>query len=94
MTIARVIVSSYPTVVGLRPVNDSLPWRTWRTLEHDMQVVRPRYLPYPTEGCHGAPLDAPCPRAVFVDVCHTVGCDQCHGTGRVRADHPNRTDMP
>lgn len=77
--------------IGLRPVGDSLPLRTWRG--HPM--TKPHR--YPTEGCHGAPLDAEC-RACKG---HTIPdpycehyCQTCNGTGRVPLDHPNRTDTP
>lgn len=41
--IARVLVSTRPPVVGLRPVGDTL------TAGHSGR--------YPTEGCHGGPLE-------------------------------------
>lgn len=67
---------------ALRPVNDSLPLRTWRN--------EPRLLPYlyPEAGCHGAPLERECP------CWGAVACMQCNGSGRVRCDAPNRTDGP
>lgn len=38
----------------LRPVKDSIPWRTWRTAYHEAPPGRPHR--YPAEGCHGEPL--------------------------------------
>lgn len=79
-----------PFGLGLRPIGDSLPLRTWRG--HLMTTPHR----YPAEGCHGAPLEGPCPRQAgsHLDVCHVVRCTECNGTGRVPLDHPNRTDMP
>lgn len=93
--IVRVIVPDHCAIAGighgLRPVGDSIPRRTWRAGEgkarHD----------YPTEGCHGEPLEEACPHPMCIngnDADCGFACSACNGTGRVQLDHPNRTDMP
>jgi hypothetical protein len=76
---------------ALRPVNDSLPLRTWR----NERRVGPYC--YPEAGCHGAPLERECPcdgTGTVHDYGGPFDCGYCGGSGRIRCDAPNRTDGP
>jgi hypothetical protein len=79
--------------VGLRPSGDSVSWRTWRTAAQDNANDRGRG--YPAEGCHGAPLERECETCAHWRAnSYAVACRDCHNTGRVRLDAPNRRDVP
>lgn len=84
--------------VGLRPVGDSLCWQTWRK---PGAVSHWPGHSYPTEGCHGAPLERECPTCEGLGLTdydfwagYSPNCGTCAGRGRVRLDAPNRRDVP
>jgi hypothetical protein len=80
-----------------RPTGDSLPVSTWRGEDvYRVHVLRHREH-YPTQGCHGAPLERECVICLgsgrdwqYVD----NDCGECNGSGRIRLDAPNRRDVP
>jgi hypothetical protein len=80
----------------LRPIGDSISWRTWRTAVGVSEIgpVDPGHH-YPTQGCHGAPLERECPTCAHWRAnSYAVACRHCNGSGRIRLDAPNRRDVP
>jgi hypothetical protein len=78
----------------LRPAGDSVSYLTWRGQAwHDRFD---RIHAYPTQGCHGAPLERECSgQGRSESGFHWFSCDGgCNGTGRIRLDAPNRRDVP
>lgn len=99
--IAKVLVSSKPPTVGLRPIGDSLPRKTWREAARYITPGRGYQHSYPTEGCHGAPLEPPACKyceggqvdgGMFGG--EVYDCPECQGTRLLFDGYPNRTDMP
>jgi hypothetical protein len=79
-----------------RPTGDSLPVSTWRGEDvYRVHVLRHREH-YPTQGCHGAPLERECPCGAPKQSVFYVNewCGVCRGTGRMRLDAPHRRDVP
>jgi hypothetical protein len=81
----------------LLPHGDEISLRTWRRESENTLFARYYGYTYPTAGCHGAPLEKPCPCMIewVKGTKHkAAGCNGCNGTGRIRLDAPNRRDVP